>query len=59
MEILILLIIAILIYYFIFHESKSDLRKMKEALKDTSTDDLKFVNELIENELKKRSANAT
>ena len=47
-----------MIYYFIFHESKSDLRKMKEALKDTSTDDLKFVNELIENELKKRSANA-
>lgn len=31
---------------------------MKEALKDTSTDDLKFVNELIENELKKRSVNA-
>lgn len=57
MEILLLPILGILIYFFIFHESKSDLRKMKEALKDTSTDDLKFVNELIENELKKRLAN--
>tara|TARA_R110002124_G_scaffold126691_1_gene286316 strand:+ start:273 stop:437 length:165 start_codon:yes stop_codon:yes gene_type:complete len=54
MEILLLPILGILIYYFIFRESKSDLRKMKEALKDTSTDDLMFVNKLIENELKKR-----
>lgn len=55
MGILILPIIGIALYYFIFKESKSDLSKLKEALKDTSTEDLKFVNELITNELKARS----
>jgi hypothetical protein len=55
MEILILPIIGLLLYYFIFYESKSDLSKFKEALKDTSTDDLKFINELVSNELKTRT----
>ena len=55
MEILILPIIGIALYYFVFYESKSDLSKLKEALKDTETDELKFINELISNELKARS----
>ena len=55
MEILILPTIGIALYYFFFHESKSDLSKLKEALKDTATDELKFVSELISNELKLRS----
>ena len=55
MEILILPVIAIALYYLAFHERKSDLSKLKEALKDTATDELKFVNELISNELKLRS----
>lgn len=55
MEILILPIFGLFIYYFIFHKSKSDLTKLKETLKDSSTEDLSFINELISNELKNRS----
>lgn len=41
--------------YGLLVEDKSDLVKLKEALKDTPTDDLKFINELISNELKNRT----
>lgn len=55
MEGLILVIIGVVLYNFIFRKTKSDLVRFKEALKDISTDDLKFLNELIEIELKKRN----
>ena len=55
MEILILPIIGIALYYLVFYESKSDLSKLKEVLRNTETDELKIINQLISNELKARS----
>ena len=55
MEILILPVLGIVIYYLIFHKSKSDISKLRIALKDTSIEDLKFISELVNNELKSRT----
>jgi uncharacterized membrane protein YvbJ len=54
MEVMLLIVVVFVIVSWLFKEDKSDIKKLKEALKDTDTDELSFLRELVENELKRR-----
>jgi len=51
---IVFIIIVVVFYFVFFYDNKSDVSKLKDALKETTTEELNFVHELITNELKNR-----